>query len=400
MVFLARVVQWVTASRIQQRRVSCYKLTHIYTDDILEVLDPFKEQTDFRQRPIEHSFAQTTRIMSRGRQNNSEGYISHQKAMLQDVCWLVNSILTPQVPINSDAYLSAGMVDTNRSVTVSDVDALLATCDVPLDFDQQAALRLSTNLRRRRVLSGQYTPVDAMTRNKLQKIAEEPISSVLVIEGSTSQRTILQDAHVEVVNVAQDGQVLILFIMDTAGCGRHRSLSAMHILKSLAFQVLRANVGLHCERSLRHTFVRIGNAVTVQDWLNILVFALMGLRQVYIVINLFSQQYTYDCSAPTEHIFWITALDTMLRQLSQSPNRPVVKILLLGDFQRTRTLVSPTDEPQECPKTVVRLSRYGDQRDLKRRRPQLRRPSKLLKLGRRSSSTPVAAAARSDRTYG
>lgn len=241
--------------------------------------------------------------------------------------------------------------------------------------DPVTDLRLSYILRQRRIRTGCYLPIPESARVQLQQWVEKPVSSAVVLEGRHTQRSLIQDASTEVVKIVQEANIPILYLVDIRGSGRSQSLSTTEILDCLILQAIKHNVSLNNEQSLSAILGRVRVADSFEARVGVLVSALEGLSEVYIVVNFFTWQ-----SSPPESSM-LDMCDALLRQLAIRSNRTKVKIILAGYSGEPETQHRFDEEsPQFVSSICCSGAKVYSTRRKRKPTSQLGRLSKIMKL--------------------
>lgn len=182
---------------------------------------------------------------------------------------------------------------------------------------------------------GDYIPLPENARALLQRWVEYPPSSAVILEGLRTQRSLIQDASTEIVQIVRATNIPILYLVDVMGSGRSRCLSSIETLDLLTIQAIKQNTNLQNERSFSAMIARVRDAVDFEARVSVLASALEGLSGVYILVNLFTAQ-----SCPQVLSLLDGSVGNMLSSLAVQENfQNPFRIPQVSDFETLRVFV-------------------------------------------------------------
>ncbi len=153
-------------------------------------------------------------------------------------------------------------------------------------------------------------------------------SSVIVIKGSHTSRFDLKDFCVNIITLLRDSKLPVLWALKTIERDAVEAWSVVDVLKRLVSQALQLNDALHTERSMAFNCTKFQRAETEIQWLELLGSVLVGLPQVYIVIDV--QAVSPRLKSLDTAFSWPTAFLDFFQRLVNHGCKTMVKVILVS----------------------------------------------------------------------
>ncbi|KAK4951235.1 hypothetical protein LTR10_010208 [Elasticomyces elasticus] len=190
----------------------------------------------------------------------------------------------------------------------------------------------------------------------LNRWSSQPSSAVLIIRGSMSARPESIIVGTTLANHVRNAGVFVLWAFQSTPARQAVRTSGITLLKYLAMQTLKLNADAFANTAspaFNHT--RIAAASTEEHWIHILASALVGVRDVYIVVDLDVLQTADDGSVETHQL--VTSLQRLIRACPLT----AIKIALIS-LRRTFSFRAQPYGWDELDITRASINRGGNSR--------------------------------------
>lgn len=187
---------------------------------------------------------------------------------------------------------------------------------------------------RRRRLKGMGPAPFRSTPQSLQAWATERQSSLIVFRGSFRARNALNDFVADTIDLILDANIPAVWVLQSRNEGQY---SSVDILKQLVLQVLQQNHTLLDERSASLNAAQYQSATTEDEWFNLLGSVLVGLAQIYIIVD----AEILDSSI-NDRLTWACAFRKLFDELRGRGVNTVVKVAITG-YKATTFSCLPKD---------------------------------------------------------
>lgn len=234
---------------------------------------------------------------------------------------------TKRLIIENQQLNFRGFLDSKRRICEIQFSQILSVLSAVSLLSPEEILRSSRYLRTRRRLQGLPSADSAWRSHKLKNWAACSQSSFLAITGRSLQRPELKDFAADIISLLQ--QLNIPVVWSLAPIDRNgSSYFPTDVLKQLVFQILQINQTLLANQSPALNAARFQSAKTEQEWLEILISVLGGLRQIFIVFDVGACEDDFDRTLSWPKAF----MELVCKATKRCPNTSV-KVLLLSHGQ-------------------------------------------------------------------
>lgn len=175
---------------------------------------------------------------------------------------------------------------------------------------------------RRRRLKGMGPAPFRSTPQSLQAWAVDRQSSLIVFRGSFRARNVLNNFVADTIDLIVDANIPAVWVLQTRNDGQY---SSVDILKQLVLQVLQQNHTLLNESSASLNAARYQSATTEDEWFSLLGSVLVGLAQIYIIVDAEMLNSSID-----GRITWASAFQKLFDELERRGVDTVVKVAIIG----------------------------------------------------------------------
>jgi hypothetical protein len=190
---------------------------------------------------------------------------------------------------------------------------------------------------------------------QLQAWGNSSSSSQLVVNGGFETRHIARDFAADIIEFIRGASVPIIWALDS---GDKKTYSTSDILKYLVSQILQQNHTLLNERSAALSAARFQSAKTPRDWMNLFGSVLVGLPQLYVILDVDVLEKCLTSEAMT----WPDRFRELFSALAARNVRTTVKVAFmitrlrhksqLGDFEEREVLRIPCNRRGGIRKTT------------------------------------------------
>ncbi|RDH29964.1 hypothetical protein BDQ94DRAFT_173452 [Aspergillus welwitschiae] len=216
-----------------------------------------------------------------------------------------------------------GVLDTRlnrREIRFDDIISLIPASPLP---DPNITLRFYASMRnlrqRKGILKSQSLPVSS----KILRWLENSSSGLICLKGNYSRRQLLRDVAADVITMLIEQKVHLVWLLQPNG-GDFQEFDKIEATKQLVFQVMQLNHTSMDERSASLTRAMIREARTAHDWFGLLGRALLGIEQIFIVIDLEA------LGVQRQEFRWAHEFSGLLQDLQSRGVTTVTKIILLS----------------------------------------------------------------------
>jgi hypothetical protein len=215
-----------------------------------------------------------------------------------------------------------GFVDSKRRICEIQFSQILNITHTAHLLGPEESFRFCQFLSNRRRLRAKAESSQSWRSRKLQDWASSSQSSLILVKGTGLHRVEVEEFTTDIVSLLQNMQIPVVWILSTAVGGANRP-PPVDVLKQLVLQVLRINHKLLDEQSALLDASRFQCAATEEQWFDLLTAALVGLPQIYIVIDvgILGQEFS-------SHVAWPTAFLKLFEELSKRCATTSVKVVL------------------------------------------------------------------------
>jgi len=147
-------------------------------------------------------------------------------------------------------------------------------------------------------------------------------SSLIVFRGSFRARNVLNNFVADTIDLIVDANIPAVWVLQTRNDGQY---SSVDILKQLVLQVLQQNHTLLNESSASLNAARYQSATTEDEWFSLLGSVLVGLAQIYIIVDAEMLNSSID-----GRITWASAFQKLFDELERRGVDTVVKVAIIG----------------------------------------------------------------------
>ena len=267
------------------------------------------------------------------------------KSVVQSNAFTVEEIMKVVVAMTPQlTQLIAGQLDTNQRVFDLQLSNMLTfTTGSPI-LDPETSYRYGLLKRNRHKLRFSR-PQSFWQSPKLKLWTNSDSSALVIVTGPYSLREKAKDFGINVIEAVRSTATPVLWVLPHHNQSIAGRITTVDILKSLVQQAMRLNRVFQSERACALSCARIQSAVQESEWLDILGFALAGLRLVYIVFDIGTLGRTV--LALSDDFSWPLAFIALFQTLAFRASQTVLKIVLIG-YGETQFLQMPgIDAPQE-----------------------------------------------------
>jgi hypothetical protein len=238
---------------------------------------------------------------------------------------LCNSILDLRRYVAETQNLNyRGFLDSSRRICEIQFSQVLSfTSDTSLISPEDAFrfCQFRSNRRRQRTTLGMSPQ---WLSPQLHNWASIDQSSMLLVRGSPLHRHETKDFATDIVSLLRSVSVPVVWILGAPSRGE-TSVSPVDVLKQLIFQVLQINMTLLNTKSSSLSAVRFQTAKTEADWFNILASVVVGLPQLFLIVDAGLIEHELN-----GEIKWPDGFKKMIRDLTKACPDTIAKVILLG----------------------------------------------------------------------
>ena len=164
---------------------------------------------------------------------------------------------------------------------------------------------------------------------KFQKWKSTQTSSLIIVKGSYTSRFEVKDFCVNAIDLLRGSKIPVIWALKTIEDDT-KAPSIIDVLKDLITQALRLNIVMQNERSLAVSCVRFRGADTETEWLDLLGSVLVGLRLVYIVVDMEAVISRYTGSSASSAFSWPSAFLGLFQKMSANNMKTDIKVVLVS----------------------------------------------------------------------
>lgn len=193
------------------------------------------------------------------------------------------------------------------------------------------------------------------------------------MQGSFRYRQLARDFAIDMIDLISKANVPVVWALDPT-FDSPRALTSVDVLKHITLQVLRLNHTMLNERAATLSAARFQSTVTESGWFSLLGYALEGLQQLYIIIDLevLDRSTIASCT-------WLEEFPRLFQGLSARNVRTILKVAFISP----RGTNEYTPE-QTSGQTVVKLF-SGSASSMVNATARSRRNERSLRKGRKKS---------------
>ena len=178
-----------------------------------------------------------------------------------------------------------GTLDTNKSVCEMRFSDLLPLTVTPSPYDPQATLRYNSLMRNIRRRKGGMKADPFLGSRLVQHWAVDLRSSLGCIQGSFKTRHILRDFAASMINMLVKQNIQAVWVLPS-NASESKKYGSMDIVKQLVSQILHQNSVMLNEHCTSLNAARSREASSLDDWFDILGSVLVGVKRIYIIVDL------------------------------------------------------------------------------------------------------------------
>jgi len=165
---------------------------------------------------------------------------------------------------------------------------------------------------------------------QIQDRMSEQASALVMVKGSYTNRLKVRGFCVNITDLLQNSKVPGAWALTTIeqNTSNVEPPSEIDLLKDTTCQILRLNSTLRNQRSLALSCTHFTNAQTEGEWLDLLSSVLVGLPQIYIVIDVEAVSSLYKNAQQASS--WPLAFLDVFEKASERGLKTVVKVVLIS----------------------------------------------------------------------
>lgn len=195
-------------------------------------------------------------------------------------------------------------------------------------IDPVKSLQFSLFMRSRRNPMSEAASESFWLTPKVQSWSMAHESSLVMVKGTFRSRFQIKDFCTNVIELLRDTRIPVVWVLKTIGSREGKDCSSIDLLKNLVVQVLRLNCAVQTEFALSSRLRMLANAVTEDDWFNLLGSVLEGLPQIYFVIDI--EMLNSSLPPITKDFSWPLAFLSLFRKMSDRGIKTIVKAILFS----------------------------------------------------------------------
>ena len=194
-----------------------------------------------------------------------------------------------------------------------------------------------------------------------------------MVQGTCLHRHETKDFATDIVSLLRTIEIPVIWVLWARDDGNPSWRSPVDVLKQLVLQVLQINSTLLNEQSPALNASRFQCATTEEQWFELLASVLVGLPQIYIVVDagVLSQEFSSQAS-------WPTAFLKLFDSLVNNRTKTIVKVVLVSHGATPYISASPSGLLEDATIRIGGARRLGG---AGRRKPQLRSPAARVRQG-------------------
>lgn len=157
---------------------------------------------------------------------------------------------------------------------------------------------------------------------RLHDWAAESHSSLLLVKGSFASRHMLRDFTAYMIDELQKEKTLIAWVLKPRGEKLH-AFDIVGVLKHLVLQILHQSPVILNERDASLAARRVQDTHTIENWVNFLGSVLLGLKKVYLVIDIEA------LAREAQEYNWPDSFAKLFERLQAHQTSPTVKVAFI-----------------------------------------------------------------------
>ncbi|PYI06176.1 hypothetical protein BO78DRAFT_429871 [Aspergillus sclerotiicarbonarius CBS 121057] len=216
-----------------------------------------------------------------------------------------------------------GVLDTRKSgceMRFSDIIPLIPASPLP---EPNTTLRFYTSMRNIRHGPGVSKIKTIPDFGKLKRWLANCPSGLVFVKGVYSTRHLLRDFAADVITMLIQQKLRLIWLLQPKGI-EFQDFDTVEVVKQLVFQIMQLNHTPVDERRAAHTTARFREARTVDDWFGLLGCILVGIEQIYIVVDLEAlgvQKQKYN---------WTHRFSELFHELQTRGISTIIKVILMS----------------------------------------------------------------------
>ena len=188
---------------------------------------------------------------------------------------------------------------------------------------------------------------------------------MILVKGSSLHRYETKDFATDIVSLIKSMGIPVVWILGAPIDGNNCQRSPIDVLKQLVLQVLQINISLLNAQSPALNAARFQAATTEEQWFDLLASVLVGLPQLYIVVDagILGQELSSE-------VKWPVAFLKLIESLSKVCPNTTVKVVL---FSYGATPFIDTSLPDQLEESTIHIDGHKRHLGLVRSKRQGRR---------------------------
>jgi hypothetical protein len=255
-----------------------------------------------------------------------------------------------------------GFLESKRRICEIQFSQILSFTASTSLMSPEDSLRFCQFLSHRRRLRTTCELSPYWRSRKLQEWASSDTSSIILVKGSSLHRHETKDFATDIVSLIKSMNIPVVWILGALVDGNNCQRSPIDVLKQLVLQILQINISLLNAQSPALNAARFQTATTEEQWFDILASVLVGLKQLYIVVDagILGQELSSG-------VKWPVAFLRLIENLSKVCPSTTVKVILAS---YGATPVVDTSLPDQLEVSTIRIDGHRHHMGLVRSKRQ------------------------------
>lgn len=246
----------------------------------------------------------------------------HLTAILLEVMDVKNSM---------KALQESAAMPLRQPMTISQVSNVLDNITVAQLPAPETAYQTTLFLSKKRRARPSARGPPFWLEDNIQKWNSASTSSLVVVDGTRKMRFHLQWFCAESISILREAGIPVIWVLKTIVPDEDETasngVSPIDLIKYLVSQAALLNANIHNDATIASLLQSSARAISEDEWLDILGFALQGMPQLYIVLDV---EVLNRASGGSRGQSWSATLSSLPAKLGERNVKTVVKVVLVN----------------------------------------------------------------------